>query len=200
MAEDNGETVLVIPRVELPALPEQAAWPWDGGVPARGWTWRDRAQAETDEDYLQLIPYVVLRNRAGQAWHYRRVGGDPRLVERLSCGLGGHVEPADARGDLVATAVAAARRELREELGDAAAESLCLGPPAAWIHERLTAVGRVHVGWLFVVAWPAEEPPQPAPGQPLEGRGFVDAAAVSGDERFELWSRLAAAFLLGDGR
>lgn len=199
MASRDGERILVIPRAALPGLPQAAAWPWSAWPPARTWAWRARPRAETDESHLQLIPYVVLRNRSGQLWHYRRAGGDPRLQERLSCGLGGHVERCDARADLLATALAAARRELREELGETA-EDLRLGPPAAWIHEGLTAVGRVHIGWLYVVAWEAPAPPQPAPGQPLEGCGFVSPAAVCADGRFELWSRLAARFLAGGWR
>jgi hypothetical protein len=36
------------------------------------------------------------------------------------------------------------------------------------------------------------DPPMPAPGEPLGALGFRPAAAIATDDRFELWSRLAA--------
>jgi predicted NUDIX family phosphoesterase len=186
--------ILVIPRATLPPLPGRGAWAWADWPLPSDWTWLPRQQAETDEGYLQLIPYVLLQNARGDLWHYRRTGGDARLRERLSAGVGGHIEAGDGEHDLLPIAAATARRELREELGEAG--NLKMPAPVAWLYEGESAIGRVHIGWLYVLPWTADEDPLPRPGEPLENRGFIAPESIPDDPRFELWSRLAARFLL----
>ena len=95
---------------------------------------------------------------------------------------------------LLDTARACARRELAEEL--AQPEAARLDPqPRGWIHERETAIGRVHLGLVFAARWTAPEPPQPRPGEPLAALGFLPPAAVLADDRFERWSQLAVKLL-----
>jgi predicted NUDIX family phosphoesterase len=187
--------VLVLPRAACPPLPEAAAWAWTGlaGWPAPAWL--SREQAEQDEAWLQLIPYALLCNPAGQTWCYARAGGDARLTGRMSCGVGGHVEPADAGADLLDTLGRALRRELTEELG-ADAGGLDAGAPRAWLYEHRSAIGRVHLGVVYRLRWPLER--DPAPADPaLRDLGFRPLAEIARDPGFELWSRLAAAHLAG---
>jgi hypothetical protein len=49
---------------------------------------------------------------------------------------------------------------------------------------------------LYVLSWREDNPPQPVEGQGLKGIGFVPAERIVDDLRFELWSRLAADFLI----
>ncbi|MGX2040866.1 NUDIX domain-containing protein [Methylocaldum sp. MU1018] len=189
-----SERILVVPRAAWPPLPETGARRLSDRPCPGEWAWRPRSEAETDERFLQIIPYALLRNRSGDIWCYARTGGDARLRDRLSAGVGGHVDEADTAESIGAMAERALRRELREELQ--LRSELVVPEPAAWIYEGLSAVGRVHIGLLYVLSWREEEPPQPVDGQGLNSIGFVPAERIADDPRFELWSRLAAGFLI----
>lgn len=55
---------------------------------------QDRTTCETDEAYLQIIPYVIIKDTSGYILSYRRGkgSGEQRLLEKCSIGFGGHVE------------------------------------------------------------------------------------------------------------
>lgn len=185
--------ILVIPRASF-RLPEQpSAWPLSDYGVLQQHCWRERAPCESDESWLQLIPYVLVQSPQGQLWCYRRTGGDRRLVERRSCGLGGHVERLDEVADVGAILNNCAWRELREEL--VATEAVDALHPLAWIYEGDSAVGRVHLGILFLGQWQSQTPPQIAEGEPMQSLGFFDPESIVADEAFEHWSRLAAGWL-----
>lgn len=187
--------VLVFPKASFDDLPEAGAWPI-AALPCDA-TWRARDAVETDERWLQPIPYLLLENDDGEFWSYRRRGGDVRLEDRRSCGVGGHVERRDARKELVRTLSAAIRREADEELANAG--GLNPGPPLAWLYEDRSAIGRVHVGVIYVARWRSREAPSVAPGEALEALGFLPPAEIVADTRFELWSRLAVDYLDATG-
>ncbi len=184
--------VLVIPRAECPSLPEADAWARTTWTWPRNWSWRRRSEAEGDERLLQIIPYALLRNARGEIWCYARSGGDSRLRDRLSAGVGGHIEDIDAAESIERMADRALRRELREEL--LWQPDTAIPEPVAWIYEGLSAIGRVHIGLLYLLSWPEDAPLKPAEGQGLSGIGFIPAGRIADDARFELWSRLAAGF------
>jgi predicted NUDIX family phosphoesterase len=73
--------------------------------------YRARPEAEQDPSWKQVIPYLVLRDR-GRLFLMRRTraGGDARLHERWSIGIGGHLNPGD--GDIHAGLA----REFGEEI------------------------------------------------------------------------------------
>ncbi len=207
--------ILTLPRTQAPALPESGCWPVPNLDFLQAGVWQARAQAEHDEAWLQPIPYLVLRNPAGQIWCYQRSGGDARLDGRCSCGVGGHVDLQDAEPALhevnfdsslrnpdkgykafssinpQLTLQRALLREVAEELDAGAAD---LGPLKfqGLIYEGLTPVGRVHLGVLFGAQWLPEHAPQPVAGEALRGLGFQDASSIASNPQFELWSRLAA--------
>src|SRR5262249_46330031 len=95
-----------------------------------------RAEAEKDECFRQIIPYVVLRPGERVHLHARnRRAKDPRLPDLRSAGAGGHVTPSDLPGALAGfvatpreTLAVAARRELAEEVAGAPADA-----PLEWI-------------------------------------------------------------------
>jgi len=82
----------------------------------------DRWLAETDSSILQLIPYVVCLSPEGRALSYRRSGGgEKRLEEKRSVGVGGHINPVDLvltpeKGIAWDTVRSAAIREIGEEI------------------------------------------------------------------------------------
>lgn len=85
----------------------------------------DRANCETDEGLVQLIPYVTVVNSEGKILSYRRgsSSGENRLLSKHSIGIGGHIEEqfniwALDRLDEVSSAIAfSALKELHEEIG-----------------------------------------------------------------------------------
>ncbi len=211
--------ILTIPRPQAPALPETGCWAATDLGFLHPPLWQARADAEHDERTLQPITYLLLLDAQGQVWCYQRVGGDARLDGRCSCGVGGHVDAADAAPatatatapDAVANANAdfapdatlhrALLRELGEELQTEpghAAGTQHLGQLRlrGLIYEGLSAVGRVHLGVLYTAQWLPAAPPQPRAGEKLAGLGFMPLVQVAQDARFELWSRLAAQHLL----
>ncbi len=186
--------ILIIPRNCVPDLPIEGCLPQCDLDFLQPMHWRERTQVEQDETCLQPIPYVLLRNSAGAFWAYARTGGDARLAGRRSCGVGGHVELIDAMPTVTATLHRAAHREVAEELG-IPVHTL---PPLTLqglVYEGHSAIGRVHLGLLFTAEW-QRQAPEPPSHEALTGLGFLPAAEIAGDGRFELWSRLAVQFLL----
>jgi predicted NUDIX family phosphoesterase len=193
----SPSTILVIPRHQAPRLPEADCWAVSDFSFFHPPLWRPRAEVEHDESVLQAIPYLVLQNAAGDLWAYRRRGGDARVEGRMSCGIGGHVEREDATASAEATLLNALNREMAEELGLSVA-ALPVARPLALIYEHLSAIGRVHLGVLYAARWTAPSEPSPPPHEALDGVGFMPAHKIADDSRFELWSRLAARFMVGN--
>ena len=183
--------ILVLPRSACFTLLTSEVVPWAGDSFIES-HWLERAQAETDPAWLQVIPYAVLIDLNDRPWAYRRTGGDARLRERRSIGVGGHIEECDRRAGLLATVRAALVRELKEELLWYPPHSAATAPPIAWINEQDSAVGRVHLGLVIAIPWGRPEMPQPRPGEGLEAIGFVEQSAVLEAAGYERWSVLAA--------
>lgn len=182
--------ILVVPKDEFPLLPDAGTWPIDSW-PSRH-AWLKRNAAETNESWLQLIPYVLLTGNRGNIWCYQRSGGDSRLNGSYSCGVGGHVERCDECSSLMATIMTAAMRELREEIINADSFVSDLNP-IAYLYEGRSAIGRVHLGIIFIAHCHEDAPLSIADGENLQPLGFRQASSIIKDPHFELWSRLAAA-------
>jgi predicted NUDIX family phosphoesterase len=112
-----------------------------------------RSEVEHDPSYKQVVPYVVVR-RGVEVLMYRRspAGGEERLRQQWSIGVGGHVEAQD-----ISTAYPknhrhavewAACREVREETG---IDPVGLGLPVGVVNDEETDVGRCHVGIVYEV-------------------------------------------------
>jgi predicted NUDIX family phosphoesterase len=109
-----------------------------------------------------------------------RAGGDARLHDRWSIGVGGHLNPGD--GDLPG----GLRREWHEELvADFVPEFRLIG----LLNDDTTDVGRVHLGAVYV-ADAGGRPVEIRETDKLTGRfaSSTDVAAVADD--LETWSRL----------
>lgn len=109
-----------------------------------------------------------------------RAGGDARLHDRWSIGVGGHLNPGDAGvfGGL--------RREWREEL-DADFEPDF--QPVGLLNDDTTEVGAVHIG-VIVVADAAGRPVRVRETDKLDG-AFAEPAEVRAvADRLETWSAL----------
>lgn len=114
--------------------------------------YKDRAEAETDEGFKQLIPYTVIVH-ADRAFVYERTpkGGEGRLHGKLSLGVGGHINPED--GEENASYWTGFRRELAEEVG--LKSDKIYAPIRGVIYDASNAVGRVHLGVVHVLKVPS---------------------------------------------
>jgi predicted NUDIX family phosphoesterase len=188
----EGELVLGAPRARL----------WSGrawrGVRTHGVgrmvdaalaaaTFRPRGEAESDPSWKQIIPYLVLRD-GERIFLMRRTrsGADPRLHDRFTIGVGGHVNPGD---DGIEGAL---RREWREELAAPFEPELRV---LGLLNDDTDPVGAVHLG----VVYQAD-----ARGRTVAIRethklsgAFAEAAELwAAHDRMETWSQLLLEHLL----
>ncbi len=192
----SSERVLVVPRSALMPDPGWTGIRTDGvarfaRIVARDGRFVERSAAEVDRTLKQVIPYLVLRDGQRTFLMRRtRAGGDARLHDRWSIGIGGHLNPGD--GDLEG----GLRREWAEEIvADFIPEFHLVG----LLNDDSTEVGSVHVGAVYVAE---------AMGRPvgiretdkLEG-SFADPAAVAAVvDGMETWSALVHEFLAAGDR
>ncbi|QUM88557.1 NUDIX domain-containing protein [Moritella sp. 36] len=115
-----------------------------------------RALLETNPKFRQLIPYVVVKQGDKYLAYERSVsGGESRLHNLFSIGIGGHVDAVDAVYDekgvfqLADTLRTGMYRELHEELG--LKESDFLGMTTiGYLSKDVTPVDEVHLGIVLV--------------------------------------------------
>ncbi len=112
-----------------------------------------RGPAETNPELKQLIPYAMLEYD-DKVLIYRRgkPGAEPRLHDKLSVGVGGHIEEVDWAADASAVTAfeTALRRELREEVG-LTADHIEHATFIGLVNEDHTEVGQVHLGLIYLV-------------------------------------------------
>lgn len=113
-----------------------------------------RDLCETDERYLQIIPYVSIVNENGEYFSYERggAGNEARLHAKRSIGLGGHIDnPVTTTLDELIAVEAA--RELEEEVGLVVDKETILEAlqDAIIIRETTSPVDRVHLGVAFEI-------------------------------------------------
>ena len=150
-------------------------------------SFRPRPEAETDASWKQVIPYVVLRDGDTIFLMRRtRAGGDERLHDRYSIGIGGHINPEDGgvAGGL--------RREWSEEIE---ADFVPDFEPVGVLNDDDNSVGAVHLGLVYS-ADAAGRPVAIREREKLEGAftTYEEVHAIA--EKLETWSALLFEFLL----
>jgi predicted NUDIX family phosphoesterase len=114
-------------------------------------SFQPRAKAETNPNFKQIIPYVVVTD-GNSILHYVRgkKAGEQRLVAKGSIGIGGHINDEDHT--LFAFGLQAfqdaVKREVCEEL---AVQGTFDAKPVGLINDDSTEVGRVHFGVVHVL-------------------------------------------------
>ena len=109
----------------------------------------ERTRAEQEPAWKQVIPYTALV-RDDEVFLVRRLkqGGEARLHDKLSIGIGGHVNPVDLPSEGPRNPIAAAtRRELEEELYIEGTWTLT---PLGVLNDETNPVGAVHVGYVQI--------------------------------------------------
>ncbi len=151
----------------------------------------ERARAEQDPAYKQIIPYCILRY-GDKVFRYKRSGwaGEKRLQGLYSIGVGGHINRSDVLpllADVTSILDWARDRELTEEFGVTYSR-----PPrlVALLNDDSTEVGRVHFGAVYEYELDSPEV------ESREKRVHIHSAFVSIDElvgqaeEYEGWSRI----------
>jgi predicted NUDIX family phosphoesterase len=141
---------------------------------------------EDDPSFKQIIPYLVLRD--GERYFLMRrtrAGGDARLHDLWSIGVGGHLNPGD--GDLPG----GLRREWAEELIAAFVPEFRL---VGLLNDDTTPVGSVHLGAVYV-ADAAGRPVAIRETHKLAGSFATRDEVAAVTEAMETWSRLVFDFL-----
>jgi predicted NUDIX family phosphoesterase len=147
---------------------------------------RPREEAEQDPSWKQVIPYVVLRDGSSIFLMRRtRAGGDVRLHDRYSIGIGGHINPGDV------DVAGGLQREWNEEIDAGFVPDFV---PVGVLNDEDNAVGAVHLGLVYSAN---------AEGRPvairerdkLEGRFAKWAEVASVADKLETWSALLFEFL-----
>src|SRR3546814_843146 len=122
-----------------------------------------RQVLETSPDFIQPIPYIVVKNGDNLLSYLRTPkGGEERLHSKIAVGFGGHVDLKDATLnddlmiDLRATMATAALREMSEELGITLTSDMLEKHPDLLkythiIHSQATPVDEVHIGFVVTV-------------------------------------------------
>ena len=181
-----GERVLVVPREAIVPSPGWTGVRREGVLDAldavaREGVFVDRAVAEEDRSHKQVIPYVVVRD--GERWFLMRrtrAGGDARLHDLWTIGVGGHLNPGD--GDVAG----GLRREWAEELVAGFVPDFA---PIGLLNDDTTPVGSVHVGIVFV-ADAAGRPVEIRETDKLTGAFATTEEVAAVVDAMETWSRL----------
>jgi predicted NUDIX family phosphoesterase len=189
------ELVLVLPREVALGGP---GW---HGVRAAGVTellasagsrgeFRPRSEVESDPSLKQVIPYLVLRD--GPAYFLMRrtrAGGDARLHDLGTIGIGGHLNPddRDVAGGL--------HREWAEEI---VADFVPAFVPVGLLNDDSNPVGSVHIG-VVCVADAAGRSVAIRETDKLAGAFAPPAEVRRVRDELETWSRLVFDFLEAAG-
>lgn len=206
------EKVLVIPKKLV----------FDNGIIAdtqdildaidRGSFFMNRDAAETDEDFLQIIPYVVIRYLdenfdqekyfdSDFVFAYQRLknSSESRLHNKYSLGVGGHINPVDTNDTTPSFnhVINAALREIDEEIAikDHEIEEVNLflnEEEDPIIYDDSNPVGRVHLGIIFTYESPEKDITVKETTK-IEGKLFSisEINLLKKDkEKFENWSNI----------
>jgi predicted NUDIX family phosphoesterase len=191
------ELVYAVPRAQL-LDPRHREIAWRGVLEAEAepylermrlyGAFRPRGELEDDPTWKQVIPYLVVRDGARFLLMRRtRAGGDERLFERYSIGVGGHLNPGD--GDVEG----GLRREWAEEIAAGFVPEFTF---VGLLNDDEDPVGAVHLGFVYE-ADAAGRAVAIRETDKLNGefRPAADVAAVA--DRMESWSRLLFEHLQG---
>jgi len=151
----------------------------------------NRSEVETNPDYKQLIPYVIMSYDGKYLSYVRgKRAGETRLVGNRSIGIGGHINPTDDmplfNTDFYETYLAAVDREVAEEVS---VETKHSNRIVALLNDESNEVGSVHLG--IVHYWALDEPNVSKREQMITQMAFMTPAELQEvRDSLETWSGL----------
>lgn len=151
----------------------------------------ERESAEYDKSVKQIIPYVVIRQGA-RVFLLRRLKRqtETRLHDRLSVGIGGHINPGEAR-EGCSILEAGMLRELEEEVAVEHIDSLrCVGV----LYDRSDGVSEYHLGLVYLLETEGEVVVRET--EKMTGSWATLADLEDSISQLENWSQLVLTYLL----
>lgn len=152
-----------------------------------------RERAERTPAWKQPIPYCVVASEERILLMKRRAkGGEARLFDKLTIGVGGHINPVD-QADGAELVRNAARREIAEELVLRDEPELHL---AGFLNDDSNPVGAVHLGLVFAAITTGSvriREEDVLEGQMVESEEL--RASLARGDNFETWSATLIAHL-----
>lgn len=107
-----------------------------------------RSIAENDPNYKQIIPYCIVRNDKGILVVKRtQRQSEKRLHNKISIGIGGHINDCDTGEDIIKKAM---YRELFEEVHIDYKDIISV-KTIGFINDDTNDVGKVHIGVVFEI-------------------------------------------------
>lgn len=194
MSRYHGEQVLVVPRGAFDAVgsfngvrmnPQEYLSAFLRPGVAR---FMDREMAETSPEFKQIIAYAIFTHGERVLAYMRTTKGhESRLHDKMSLGIGGHINPVDGLADSLDTYMAGVEREIREEITFSGSAKQRL---YAVINDDTNEVGSVHLGIVhrFELDSPSVKPNEKA----LDRLAFYTLEELSGElyGRLESWSAI----------
>ena len=152
-----------------------------------------RAGAEQDQTVKQIIPYVVIR-RGEEYFLLRRLKKqtEARLRDKLSLGVGGHINPTEAAAD--DPLLAGLMRELNEEVAVEIAALRWVGI----LNENDGGVSDYHAGLVCLLDTDGEVTVRETEKMTGSWASLVELRAVY--DRLETWSQIVLDHLLSPVR
>ncbi|WJZ23534.1 nudix hydrolase [Listeria phage LIS04] len=153
--------------------------------------------AEVNTSYKQPIPYAVIQC-GSEVFTYRRLsgGGESRLHDKLSIGVGGHMNELVSEGSSFSEEISEnLKRELEEELViDLSTATIT---PIGIINDDSDDVSVVHLGILYTIEVPSPAEVDVREKDQLEGTWYSieELKSKSIYDRLESWSKIAVSIL-----
>lgn len=151
-----------------------------------------REQAEYDRSIQQIIPYVVIRQN-DRYFLLRRLNKqtETRLHDRLSLGIGGHINPMEQEIDGVSVIEAGMKRELEEEVFvESIANIQCVGI----LNDRSGGVSDFHLGIVYLLEAKGEVSVRET--EKMEGTWATRSEIETAYPKLETWSQILVDQLL----
>lgn len=155
-----------------------------------------RGDAETNYNYKQPIPYVLLR-KGEEIFLYRRLsgGGETRLFDKLSLGVGGHMNTCEQISDFNDILNENVQRELSEELiiRSDKQEYNVIGI----LNDETNDVGKVHIAILYTLTLDDHAIVEVRETEQLQGEWFHKDVLKEKEiyDKLENWSKIALSYL-----
>jgi len=152
---------------------------------------KKRGCMEVNTDYKQLIPYVVVINEDNRILTYKRSvkGGESRLHNTYSIGVGGHIDKPENTTDTRKIIKDSLIREMEEELGTSVDWSKQNFQFNGTIYNNSDEVGRVHLGLLYVVKINSEDLLEEGELDIVTDRQFLTSEELISKVGLEAWSQ-----------
>lgn len=195
----TNENVLVIPSEHIPGLSSLSGF--DGNVDlavrpvleSSALRFMPRSEAETNENFKQIIPYVMIRyfneHLAARYYTYVRgnAQGEARLHAKVSFGVGGHINDQDSQDPFKAF-LPGTIREIKEEV--TMQTDVVFSPEVVGaVYDPTTSVGRVHYG-IVMVLHASHESAVKNNDASAENIRWQSVVELRQNTNLEAWSRL----------